>query len=143
MAIMTNAFLQPTELFTTKYHVLLVEDDLIVQTAHRRFLEKIGCQVDVAGNGQQALALYKPNKYHIVILDAGLPGITGFDLANIIRSQESNNQRQYLILLSAFDYDDVKNKCAEADIDDFAIKPVNFENLKTMITNALMKNNHA
>jgi CheY-like chemotaxis protein len=117
--------------------VLLVEDDPVVQRVHHHYLQDMDYTIDVANSGKKALELYQPGKYCVVILDGGLPDTTGFDLAKIIRAQEIPNQRQYLILVSAFDYKDVKNKCAESDIDDFAIKPVKFETLETMISNAV------
>jgi CheY-like chemotaxis protein len=113
-------------------HVLLVEDDPIIQIVHRKYLEILGFTVDVASNGKQALAQYQPGKYYVIILDGGLPDTTGFELAKIIRSQE-HDQHQYLIMLSAFDYDDVKEKCQEASIDAFAIKPVPMEQLHELV----------
>jgi DNA-binding response OmpR family regulator len=117
--------------------ILLVEDNLVIQKVHCHYLEGMGYTIDIANNGKQALALYQPGKYCMVILDGGLPDTSGFDLAKIIRAKEIPEQRQYLIMLSAFDYEYVKNQCAEADIDDFAIKPIKFEVLEIMVSNAL------
>jgi CheY-like chemotaxis protein len=117
--------------------ILLAEDNLVIQKVHCHYLESMGYTIDVANNGKQALALYQPGKYCMVILDSGLPDTTGFDLAKIIRAKEIPGQWQYLILFSALDYEYVKTQCAEAGIDDFAIKPIKPEVLEIMVSNAL------
>jgi CheY-like chemotaxis protein len=118
---------------TSGKRVLVVEDDPIIQKIHRKYLEKLGYTVDVASNGQEALSLYKPAYYEMVFLDGGLPDTTGFDLAKIMRKQEIPNRRQIIFMLSGFSHNEVAEKCMEADIDAFAIKPVSFEKLNTLI----------
>jgi CheY-like chemotaxis protein len=124
---------------THHLRVLLVEDDVIIQKVHRILLEKIGCVVDIASNGKQALEFYQPGRYEIVFLDGGLPDTTGFDLAKIIRSQEVINQHQTLIMLSAFGYEEVKAKCETVGIDAFSIKPVSMEVLQVLLEQWLPK----
>jgi CheY-like chemotaxis protein len=117
----------------SKKRVLLVEDNPIIQKIHCKYLEMSELTVDVACNGKQALDLYKPNYYAVVFLDGGQPDISGFDLAKIIRCQQIGEQRQLLIMLTGFDRDDVREKCLEADIDTFAIKPISKEELQILI----------
>jgi CheY-like chemotaxis protein len=118
--------------------LLLVEDNLVLQQVHRIMLEKMHFTVDVAGNGQQTLALYHPGRYALVVLDGGLPDTTGFDLALLIRNRDLPDQPpQPLILLSAYPYDEVKMHCESVGIVDFAIKPVAFETLEKMVLKVL------
>jgi two-component system sensor histidine kinase/response regulator len=121
-----------------KPRALLVEDDPIIQKVHCKYLENIGFVVDIAGNGKQALALYKRDYYAIVFLDGGLPDINGFEIAKIIRSQDVSDQQQVLIMLSAFDYDDVKEKCQASGINAFAVKPVSIPQLRELVARWLL-----
>lgn len=123
----------------TSPRILLIEDDSIVQKIHKRFLEQMGYIVDVAASGQQTFELYQPGRYQLIVLDGGLPDTTGFEIAKVIRRQENPNKRQPMILLSAFLYDRVRDACLEASIDDFAIKPVSFDALKTIVQRWLAK----
>lgn len=113
--------------------VLYVEDEEIARKAGLYFLQKMDCRIDVAVNGKEVLDLYFANQYDLILLDGGLPDISGFEVGKIIRTHELTQQRTPLILLSAYPYDLVKAECTAADIDDFAIKPVKFFDLQEML----------
>src|SRR5262245_30247899 len=80
------------ELYTNinKPHVLVIEDNPYIQTCMDLMLKKLGCDVDIAANGTQALALFASH-YDLVLLDIGLPDIDGFEVAACMREQEKNN----------------------------------------------------
>lgn len=113
--------------------VLYVEDEEIARKAGLYFLQKMDCRIDIAVTGKEVLDLYFANQYDLILLDGGLPDISGFEVGKIIRSHELPKQRVPLVLLSAYPYDLVKAECAAADIDDFAIKPVKFFDLQEML----------
>ncbi len=121
--------------------ILLVEDDPIIQKVHAHVLEKIvGADVDLASNGQQVLEKFHSNHYDLIVLDGGLPDTDGFELGKIIRREEAAaGKRTSLLLLSAWTYEYVSEGCQAADIDEFAIKPIRFEELKAMALRWLPK----
>jgi CheY-like chemotaxis protein len=114
-----------------KNKILLVEDEPIIRRVHRLFLEKMGFQVDVAVDGMQTLEMCTHHFYRLIILDGGLPDMTGLEVGKKIRSLEKKNQttRKPILLLSAYSSDLLKQWCKEAEIDSFAIKPIRYNDL--------------
>jgi signal transduction histidine kinase/CheY-like chemotaxis protein len=84
----TQATTQPTlaESFRTKF--LVVDDEASVRELLRDILEKEGHEVTMAGNGREALALFAETHYAAVLMDVGLPGMSGWELARSIRERD-------------------------------------------------------
>lgn len=62
-------------------HILLVEDIELNVVVACSVLEKLGNTVDVAMNGKEALTMFAPGEYDLVLLDIQLPDMTGIDIA--------------------------------------------------------------
>lgn len=109
-----------------KPRILLVEDELIVQKVHRIKLEKLGCIVDVATNGIKALELYK-NGYNLILLDCGLPDISGIDVGKIIRQYEQEHSLIHvpMVMVTAYiDDEKLQQECNNAGINELITKPI-------------------
>ncbi len=65
-------------------HVLLVEDIELNVIVARSVLEKLGCSVEVAMTGSEALNLFDPFEFDLVLLDIQLPDMTGLDVSRAI-----------------------------------------------------------
>ncbi|MFP3434536.1 response regulator, partial [Paraburkholderia sp. SIMBA_061] len=65
-------------------HILLVEDIELNVIVARSVLEKLGNSVDVAMNGADALAMFDPDEFDLVLLDIQLPDMTGLDIARVL-----------------------------------------------------------
>lgn len=118
-----------------KIVILLIEDQLIILKTHKIFLERMGFEVDVATTGEQAFSSFKNYRYPLVILDGGLPDMTGLELALKIREYEKTSgiSRTPLILLSGYTDELLDNWCEAADIDAYEIKPVHPSVLKELV----------
>jgi len=103
--------------------ILLVEDDFITQVATKHLLTKAGFVVDVAKNGGEAVALIKKS-YQLILMDFGLPDISGFDLTKLIREQENPNQHVPIVGLTALDNDEYIKKAFSVGMSDVKIKPL-------------------
>ena len=68
-------------------HVLIVEDDEMLQTYLALHLRDNGCRVSVAGTAQEALFIFVDEEIDLVLLDLGLPDRDGFDLVELIRKK--------------------------------------------------------
>ena len=115
-------------------YVLLVEDEPITQKVHTVMLQKLGCKVDLAANGAQALELCT-NHYDIILLDCGLPDIDGFELDKRLRKQEQTlgiSNRPH-IMLTAFNFESFAEEYKTASINDYAIKPIAYNKLQSLI----------
>ncbi|MFC1744644.1 response regulator, partial [Candidatus Riflebacteria bacterium] len=67
--------------------VLWVDDDKIIQKVARTMIKKLGHQGDTAGSGQEALEFLDKNEYDLVITDIGMPGMSGWQLADKIKDK--------------------------------------------------------
>jgi CheY-like chemotaxis protein len=68
-----------------KLSILLVDDDQAVNNLIRRFLTRNGFKVDSASDGQEAIKMFRPDAYDLVITDMMMPGINGWELVNTLR----------------------------------------------------------
>ena len=71
--------------------VLVVEDHPVNQTIIRAMLTRMGCDIDMADNGVQALSAFETNTYDLVLMDCQMPEMDGFDTTRAIRQREALN----------------------------------------------------
>jgi signal transduction histidine kinase/ActR/RegA family two-component response regulator len=67
--------------------ILVVEDEECVRELLKDILESEGCRVSLAGDGYEALALFDATEFHAVFTDVGMPGMSGWELAQMIRQK--------------------------------------------------------
>jgi CheY-like chemotaxis protein len=110
--------------------VLVVEDNVINQKVAVRLLEKLGCRVDVAANGLEAVDLLAELAYDLVFMDCQMPEMDGFEATRTIRQREASSGHHVPIIAmtaNAMQGDSVQ--CLAAGMDDYLSKPVSFEAL--------------
>lgn len=103
--------------------MLLVEDNLVSQKVAKRLLEKLGCEVDLAENGIQALALFANRQYAAVFMDCQMPEMDGYTAATLIRKREGAN-RTPIIALTANALVGDRERCLASGMDDYLVKPL-------------------
>ena len=85
----------------------------------------MGCHVDVASSGIDALALYEQNDYDLIFMDIGLgEGMDGYEVTHHIRSKTSPTKHIPIIALTAHGGDESKQRCIEAGMDAVLTKPL-------------------
>ncbi len=104
--------------------VLVVEDNLVNQQVTRRFLERLGCEVDVAENGQRAVEFCARERYDLVLMDVQMPIMDGLAATREIRAQESAGRRVPIIALTASAMTDELERCLAAGMDGLLTKPL-------------------
>ena len=70
--------------------ILLVEDNVIAQRIAQYILTALGCNVVIASSSKKALELYRTTAFDLAFLDAGLPDMSGYELAEEIRKLEQD-----------------------------------------------------
>ena len=110
--------------------LLLVEDDPRIVSFLRRGLEAEGYEVDVAGEGPQALDLARSTKFALIILDRLLPGLDGLQVCKSIR--EEGNQTP-ILMLTAKDALEDKIDGLKGGADDYLTKPFAFDEVLARI----------
>ncbi|CAM3822123.1 MULTISPECIES: aerobic respiration two-component sensor histidine kinase ArcB [Rahnella] len=113
-------------------HVLLVEDIELNVIVARSVLEKLGNSVEVAMNGHDALEMFDPDEFDLVLLDIQLPDMTGLDIARKLRTDYAGQHLPPLIALTANVLKD-KKEYLDAGMDDVLSKPLSVSALTAMI----------
>ncbi len=106
--------------------ILLVEDDDRIIGFIKRGLEAEGYLVDLAKNGEDALAMVRANPYSLVILDRMLPGIDGLEVCRVLQREQRGN---LFLMLTAKDSLQDKVEGLKGGADDYLTKPFAFDEL--------------
>ena len=114
-----------------EYRVLLVEDSVIVMIAHRGMLEQFGCCVDVAADGEQALAMAQ-QPYDLIFMDLGLPCISGIEVTSKLR-QSAQHQTVPIVGLTACYLPDIEKECLNAGMNQVLNKPTTISILQQVV----------
>jgi len=117
--------------FIRKPKILLVEDDYVVQLVHSKFLTSLGCEICLAQNAEEALSMYS-DQYDLILLDIGLPDVSGLDISVAIRNQ-AGTKHMPIIALTGFG-DIIQKECDKVGIDEIAIKPIPANELRKLLS---------
>jgi two-component system, OmpR family, aerobic respiration control sensor histidine kinase ArcB len=114
--------------------VLVVEDNTLVLHAVKNILVNLGYEVTAVTEGKVALKILQSQSFAWVLLDVGLPDISGTEVAKQYREWEQENNKPHLPLfaLTAHAEDKVKKKCKEVGIDFVFNKPFTEKDIKTI-----------
>ena len=99
--------------------ILVVEDDFDIQELLQNFLQETGYEVDIAGDGVEALSIFIDGKYDLILLDIMLPKIDGYGVCELIRKQSDVP----IIMLTALNGEDDQIKGLDLQVDDYITKP--------------------
>ncbi|HEX4918989.1 MAG TPA: response regulator, partial [Limnobacter sp.] len=116
--------------------VLLVEDNPINQDVASIALEQLGCHVDVAFDGFQALDRYKSDRYNLILMDCQMPRMDGLTATQKIREFEALHHlnRTPVVAMTANALPEDRDKCLEAGMDDYLSKPVKRMDLLSVLS---------
>jgi signal transduction histidine kinase/CheY-like chemotaxis protein len=104
--------------------VLLADDNAVNLKVARRMLEDIGCRVDVAANGREALSMVRRLPYEIVFMDCQMPEMDGYEAATEIRRLDGPESGVPIVALTANALSGDRDRCLEAGMNDHVAKPV-------------------
>ncbi|MCC7166845.1 MAG: response regulator transcription factor [Rhodospirillales bacterium] len=116
-------------------HILIVEDDLFVQSLLAAFLEKEGFRASRASSGKEMLAMLDQVPVDLVLLDLNLPDEDGLTLARLIRARS----RLPIVVLTAREGRDSRLAALEIGADDYLVKPFDPEELALRLRNLLSR----
>ncbi|MEM9456640.1 MAG: response regulator [Myxococcota bacterium] len=104
--------------------VLVVEDNAINQKVAKKLLTDLGCRVDVAGDGQEALELVESVPYDLVFMDVQMPRMDGLTATVRIRERERGEYRLPVVAMTAHAMPEDRERCLAAGMDGYLSKPV-------------------
>jgi signal transduction histidine kinase/CheY-like chemotaxis protein len=121
------------ELEFTGIRVLLVEDNPINQKVATQLLRRLGCTVDVADHGRQALERMNGHHYDLVLMDVQMPIMDGFEATAKIREIEGTGRHTIIVAMTANAMSGDRDRCLEAGMDDYLPKPVKPAEITSML----------
>ena len=118
--------------------VLVAEDHPTNQQVVLRQLRRLGCTVDLAADGEQALAAWRIGRHRLVITDCHMPVMDGYELARRIRAEENGTERRTAIVaMTANALSGEMERCLAAGMDDYLAKPVTLVQLSQVLARRL------
>ncbi len=113
--------------------VLVVEDNPPSRKVAKRMLEKLGCKVDEAVNGLEAVEMTRHNLYQIIFMDCQMPEMDGFTATRAIREQEGPGFHTRIIALTANTQPEDPERCLKSGMDDYISKPVRINDIREIL----------
>jgi len=126
-----------------KGNILVVDDNEINQEVAKGMLEKLGCTVDIAENGEDAVKAYDIKHYDLMLMDCQMPVMDGFKATEIIRKIERDRSRAYpdlfevetkvlhvpIVAMTANSLPVDKERCFYSGMDEYLKKPVDMKSI--------------
>lgn len=117
--------------------ILVVDDEEDVRTRLANLIYRhFACEVDNAGNGQEALEKLKATKFDLAVLDIKMPGLSGID---VIREAMKFTPQTKFLAVSAYDSHDIAEKAINVGAVDFIHKPQTVEGIERKVRDILKK----
>lgn len=115
-----------------KMRVLLVEDNPVNQIVAQTLVEAEGYEVEIAGDGQQAIDKLNGGDFCLVLMDCQMPVMDGYDATRNIREGACGESTKTIpvIAMTANAMQGDKEKCLDSGMDDYISKPIDAEILK-------------
>jgi signal transduction histidine kinase/CheY-like chemotaxis protein len=124
----------------TGARVLVAEDNAVNQRVARRFLERLGCEVDVVDDGAQAVEVLTLANYDFVLMDMQMPIMDGLEASRRIRAREQAGERIPIVALTADAMVGTFERCLAAGMDDYLTKPIDVKRLEEVLARFMIKN---
>jgi signal transduction histidine kinase/ActR/RegA family two-component response regulator len=120
----------PAPPVSSALRILLAEDNLVNQMVAAGILENRGHAVTVANNGIEAVSFFRSGKFDLILMDAQMPEMDGFEATAAIRDQEKRTgERIPIVALTAHAMAGDRERCLAAGMDGYALKPIRAEDL--------------
>jgi len=115
--------------------ILVAEDNDVNVKVMRTLLERLGCSVDVARDGLEAISRNASDDYDLIFMDVQMPTCDGIEATKAIRSEETRRglRRRPIYALTASAMTQDRDECAEAGMDGLLSKPIPLPTLRTFL----------
>ena len=123
--------------------ILVADDEASIREILSIQLARMGYEIILAGDGEDAVAAYEAEKPDLILLDVMMPRLNGLDACQRIRALEKKSGRRVPILfLTARDTTHDKTSAALSGGDEVVSKPVSLQELRERVEAALKKAKH-
>ncbi|MFT2007968.1 PAS domain S-box protein [Pontibacter sp. 13R65] len=121
------------EVFASAPYILLVDDNQINQKVAEKQLERLGCRIDIASNGFEAVQFATDNRYNIIFMDIQMPEMDGITAMKKIR-ERLGTACPPIIAMTAYSMKDDALKFIQEGMDDYVSKPVKSSDLYAVMS---------
>ena len=116
--------------------MLVAEDNPTNRMVIRAMLSRLGLEITDAGNGQQAVDMYRADHHvKLVLMDIQMPVLDGYDATRAMREieQSSGRKRVPVLALTANAFSEDRQNAFDSGMDDYLTKPVQLEVLSALL----------
>ncbi|RYG49003.1 PAS domain S-box protein [bacterium] len=113
--------------------ILLTEDNEVNRMVATKLLERLGCTVVEAGDGQEAVDILARHDFEVVLMDVQMPRLDGLKATQTIRRRETSGRRVPIIAMTAHALEGDRERCMAAGMDDYLSKPIRAEDLEAAV----------
>ncbi|MFW0772862.1 response regulator [Paenarthrobacter nitroguajacolicus] len=114
--------------------LLVAEDNEVNQLVARGMANRLGYEVDIVDDGEQAVSAALSGTYAAVLMDCHMPVMDGFDATRAIRARNGHSARIPIIAMTAGALDEDRERCFAAGMDDYISKPVDLATLAEVLS---------
>jgi signal transduction histidine kinase/ActR/RegA family two-component response regulator len=111
-----------------RLQVLVAEDNAINQLVAQRMLEKLGCEVQVVADGQQAVEIARSQEFDLILMDLQMPVMDGIEATRMILSEA--DAAPLIVAMTANVLENERQRSLEAGMADFVSKPITLDVLR-------------
>lgn len=124
---------ESTAVMISNARILLVEDIAANRKLAGILLQKMGCAVDFAENGRQAVEMCNKTAYNLLLMDCQMPVMDGYEASKAIRSEGGKNSNTPIVAMTADAQESDRENSREAGMNDYISKPVSRKKLEECI----------
>jgi CheY-like chemotaxis protein len=119
----------------SRIQVLVAEDNPVNQIVFSQSLEGMGVVFELAGNGREAVDMWRALRPPLVLMDVSMPELDGFEATAEIRKDEAAESANptIIVAVTAHSLQGDEDRCLAAGMDDYMSKPISVEKLEAMI----------
>jgi CheY-like chemotaxis protein len=103
--------------------VLYVEDNIVNQKLMQQYFKKYRVPFDIAFDGKEAVSKFSKGSYDLIFMDLQMPIMDGYEATELIRQMDES---VYIIAMTAYTSNEVRDKCRLVGMNDYISKPVDF-----------------
>ncbi|MEI8361332.1 MAG: PAS domain S-box protein [bacterium] len=127
-----------TTVYLISGSVLWVDDDFAIREVAQMYVETLGHHIDVAANGKEAIEQLKKRSYDLMITDIGMPGMSGWQLAENIKGQYA---KMKVVVVTGWGSDISAEEMARFGVGYVIGKPIKLDQIKNLIGEVLQLKN--
>jgi CheY-like chemotaxis protein len=123
---------KPDNAIGASMRILVIDDNRDAAESMRMLLGHLGAEVSVARDGPEGLAAFAAWRPHMVLLDIGMPGMDGYEVARRLRASPQEPHAS-IVALTGWGQNEDRGRAYEAGFDHHLVKPADFDVLQSLI----------